>query len=126
MVFNESTQTLPKAPIIGDRRVKAALSIIETDETGVLTSRKIAALTNLSDSRLRHLFTREVGVSLAAYIRIARYAKARRLLQTSFPSVKQVAAIIGANDVSHFVRNYKRLYGETPRSTAVRTKRQDE
>jgi AraC-like DNA-binding protein len=120
--FNKKTASSPPRPsVLGDRRVRAALAIIDTDETGAVNIAKIAASTNLSASRLRHLFAREVGVSFARYVRIARYARARKLLRAGFPSVKQVVAFVGANDISHFVRNYKRMYGETPRQTMART-----
>ncbi len=110
---------MKRARVIGDRRVRTALAIIDTDETGALTAAKVAASTNLSASRLMHLFKKEVGVSFARYVKLARYGRARKLLQDSFLSVKQVAAIVGANDVSHFIRDYKRMYGETPRQTML-------
>jgi AraC-like DNA-binding protein len=121
VVFKRNEQSIPpRARDVGDRRVRTALAIIDTDETGALTAGKVAASTNLSASRLTHLFKKEVGVSFARYVRLARYARAWKLLQNSFPSVKQVAAIVGANDVSHFIRDYKRIYGETPRQTKMR------
>jgi AraC-like DNA-binding protein len=40
--------------------------------------------------------------------------KAERLLQTTFLSIKEVAFLSGARDVSHFARNFKKQYGLTP------------
>jgi len=31
--------------------------------------------------------------------------------------VKEIAARVGANDISHFLRQYKAVYGQTPSET---------
>jgi transcriptional regulator GlxA family with amidase domain len=36
------------------------------------------------------------------------------LLKSSFLTIKEVAVRVGVNDVSHFVRDYKALFGQTP------------
>lgn len=43
--------------------------------------------------------------------------RARQLLLNSFLSVKEIAGVVGINDISHFVRDYKALYGQTPSQT---------
>jgi AraC-like DNA-binding protein len=68
---------------------------------------------NLSPSRLRHLFKGEVGVPILSFIKVRRLNQARELLATSFLSVKQVS-MMGAGDTSHFVRDFKRMFGTTP------------
>jgi hypothetical protein len=49
------------------------------------------------------------------YVAAARWAK--QLLENSYLEVKEVTAVIGVNDVSHFVRNYKAIYHQTPSQT---------
>jgi transcriptional regulator GlxA family with amidase domain len=39
---------------------------------------------------------------------------AKKLVENSFLTIKEIAAFVGAKDISHFVRDYKRLYGQTP------------
>jgi AraC family transcriptional regulator of arabinose operon len=39
---------------------------------------------------------------------------AKELLETTFLSIKEIVALVGFNDESHFVRNFKKLYGVTP------------
>jgi transcriptional regulator GlxA family with amidase domain len=68
----------------------------------------------LSSSRFRHLFTQATGVSFARYVKDKRLAQARYLMEHSLLSVKEVMVAVGVNDVSHFVRDYKLLYGERP------------
>jgi hypothetical protein len=40
--------------------------------------------------------------------------RAGDLLETSFLSVKEIAHAVGLNDESHFVRDFKTIYGVTP------------
>lgn len=48
--------------------------------------------------------------------------RAKYLLETSFLSVKQIAHQVGLNDESHFVRDFKKAYGEPPTHYRVRAK----
>ena len=77
--------------------------------------RELARSLNLSGSRLRHLFKAETGVSLMQYLRATRMEQARTLIETTFLSVKQVRAGVGLNDESHFTRDFKRVFGRSPR-----------
>jgi two-component system, response regulator YesN len=71
---------------------------------------------NLSVSRLRCLFKSEVGVPIHSFMKRERLHRARDLLATTFCSVKEISALIGAGDTSHFVRDFKRAFGTTPTS----------
>lgn len=81
--------------------------------------RQLAALLNLSPSRFRHLFKAEVGMAPAQYLRVARMHQARTLMETTFLSVKQVRTGVGVNDESHFARDFKRVFGRSPREHRV-------
>jgi transcriptional regulator GlxA family with amidase domain len=72
---------------------------------------------NISSSRLRHLFKENVGVPPHTYLRIMRLNEAKRLLSTTFASVKEVSARVGYGDCSHFVRDYRLRFGERPSQT---------
>ena len=58
-----------------------------------------------------------LGVAPAQYLKQVRLRQARTLLQHSRLSIKEVAALIGANDLSHFSRDYKALHAESPGQT---------
>ena len=77
-------------------------------------ARQAAAAINISLSRFRHLFKQQSGVSFARYVKSLRLKRARDLLLTSPLSVKEVATRGGFNDVSHFVRDFKSAYGQSP------------
>lgn len=101
-----------------DPRIQLSLEKFHTDPTTPITT--IASSVNLSVSRFRHLFAQEVGISPGHYLGLLRLELARLLLQTSFLRVKEVAARVGVDDVSHFVRNYAKCYKETPSQTRTR------
>jgi transcriptional regulator GlxA family with amidase domain len=66
---------------------------------------------------LRHLFTIEAGISPLHYVKVLRLHRARSLMLQTFLSVKEVMSESGFSDISHFVREYKRAFGETPSET---------
>ena len=97
-----------------DRRVEAARQLMDKNLKQTPTPGELASSVNLSASRLSHLFKTETGISLGKYLKRARMESARRLLESSFLSVKEVMACVGINDVSHFARCFKHTYGLTP------------
>ena len=102
-------------PPIQDRRIRQALILLREIKTPKLS--EVAAILNLSTSRFRHLFNKEVGISPKRYLTLLRLRWAKKLLENSLLEVKEVTAVIGVNDVSHFVRNYKAVYRQTPTQT---------
>ena len=113
-----STVFLPSGRQGIDKRVVAAFEMLKNSAAGGdIDFEQIAKSVNLSTSRLRHLFTLEAGMSPSHYVRLVRLRRARRLMLQTFLSVKEVMGESGFSDVSHFVRQYKRVYGETPSQT---------
>ena len=75
---------------------------------------QMAIKVNLSVSRVRHLFKQQVGISLQQYRSLKQLERAHELADTTLLSIKEIAALVGANDIRHFFRQYKRVYGHTP------------
>jgi transcriptional regulator GlxA family with amidase domain len=100
---------------IRDPRIRQALKFLGERKTPKLG--EVAARLNLSTSRFRHLFKKELGISPKHYVRLLRLRWAKQLLEDSWLEVKEVTAIIGVNDVSHFVRAYKAMFRQTPSQT---------
>lgn len=101
-----------------DKRVAAASEMLNRFAVrGGCNFVQIARTVNLSTSRLRHLFTIEAGISPLHYVKVVRLQHARSLMLQSFLTVKEVMGESGFSDISHFVREYKRLFGETPSET---------
>ena len=97
-----------------DQRVLTVIALMKDDPRQSLPLSKLAQSVNLSPTRLWYLFKAETGTPPARYLRILRMQDAAMLLATTFLSVKEVIARVGFTDESHFVRDFKRIYGVTP------------
>jgi AraC family transcriptional regulator of arabinose operon len=100
-----------------DPRILRALELFQKSTSAHVSD--IAADLNLSSSRFRHLFKQELGLSPKRYLKLTRLNRAKKLLENSFLRVKEITTVLGVNDVSHFVRDYKAFYRQTPSQTRV-------
>ena len=97
-----------------DSRVLRVIDFIEANPGKRLALEELAMSMNLSASRLRHLFSSEMGVSPKQYQMTIRMEHAKHLIENTFLNVKEVMASVGVSDESHFVRDFERAYGLTP------------
>lgn len=97
-----------------DVRVQKTVELMRENLERELHLTAIAQSVNLSVWRLCHIFTSHFGISPIHYLRLLRMEKAKHLLETTFLSVKEIAHRVGLNDESHFVRDFKMIYGVTP------------
>lgn len=97
-----------------DIRVRVAVDFMKSNLEKHLTLSELACLVNLSDSRFRHLFAGEIGMSPRACLRQLRLARAKALLAENRLSIDEIALKVGWQERSHFERQFKRLYGITP------------
>jgi transcriptional regulator GlxA family with amidase domain len=81
---------------------------------------ELATRINLSESRFRAIFTAQTGVGPAQYLQWLRLRRARLLLERTFLNVKEVMALVGYNDPSHFARDFRREHGAPPTSFRAR------
>jgi AraC-like DNA-binding protein len=103
-----------KSPHNTDPRITFATSFLIRNFASRDVLLKVALRLNLSGSRFRHLFKREMSVSPARYLKQLRLQRAKYLLENSALSVKEVMAAVGMSDLSHFVRDFKEMYGRSP------------
>lgn len=96
------------------KRIDVIIAYMETDLRLSVTPDKVASLVNLSPSRLRHLFREETGMSLRRYQKQLRMQKARKLLEDSFLSVKEVMVQTGISDRNVFTRSFRETFGNSP------------
>ena len=95
-----------------DRRIQIVRSKIESNPAVEFS--ELAATVNLSESRLRHLFKKETGMTYKHCLREVRLRRAEVMLRKTFLSVKEIANRVGLNSMSHFVRDFKKVYGVSP------------
>ncbi|HXG55469.1 MAG TPA: helix-turn-helix transcriptional regulator, partial [Vicinamibacterales bacterium] len=58
----------------------------------------------------------------ARYLQCLRLRRAALLIERTFLSVKEVMALVGYSDPSHFSRDFKRRYGMAPRELRERAR----
>ncbi len=97
-----------------DIRVQDVLILMRRDLRARLTLNDMARAVNLTSFHFCHLFKAETGRSPARYLKALRLERARQLLEATSLSVKEIRALVGLNDESHFTRDFRALYGLTP------------
>ena len=99
-----------------DSRIEIAIALIQRDIRLAPRPSQMASLTGLSISHFYALFRKETGTVPATYVRRLRFERARDLLSNPRLSVKEITHLVGVDDLSHFVRDFKKVYGMSPRS----------
>ena len=100
-----------------DVRVAKAVRYIEAHyEDPHLTLRQVAEQVGLSFTYLAHVLTLQTGDGFVAHLRRHRVAAARRLLEETVLSVKEIAGAIGYRTTRQLERDFKRLHGTVPRA----------
>lgn len=107
-----------------DQRVQAVIRLREENLRAELPLGRLAESVNLSPSRLHQLFRNDTGTSPARHLKSLRLARAKRLLETTFLSVKEVRISVGVDDESHFTRDFRLAYGCTPTECRRRARAQ--
>jgi AraC family transcriptional regulator, arabinose operon regulatory protein len=97
-----------------DRRITSTVEHMQQHLGERLAIPELAARVNLSSSRFRDLFRAQIGVGPAQYLQSLRLRRARLLIERTFLTVKEVMALVGYNDPSHFSRDFRRVHGVSP------------
>jgi AraC family transcriptional regulator len=95
-------------------RVKRVIELMQDDPSRSFTLGEMAESANLSAPYFCYLFKTITGVPPGKYLKALRLQQAATLLTTTFLSVKEIVKRVGCSDDSHFVRDFKRMYGKTP------------
>jgi len=97
-----------------DPRITWIVNDLHKDLARPRSMRELAAVVNLSPSRFRELFIAQTGTAPLRYLQRLRLRRARLLVERTFLSVKEVMALVGYNDPSHFARDFHREHGAPP------------
>ena len=95
-------------------RVKRVIELMQGDPSRNFSLERMAQSVNLSAPYFCFLFKSITGVPPAKYLKSLRMQQSTVLLTTTFLSVKEIVRHVGFADDSHFVRDFKRMYGVTP------------
>lgn len=101
-----------------DSRIRQAITFIEENLEVRLTEKDFAHKAGLTAQHFCVLFKTETGETPAHYLNRLRMYKACELLADdhhSRLSIKEIAARVGCNDLSHFVRDFEKRFGLSPK-----------
>jgi AraC family transcriptional regulator of arabinose operon len=85
-------------------------------KASVVTTEAASEMTDLSPSRLQHLFKQETGGSIGAYTKEIQLMMVREFLLHSRYSLKHIGQAVGISDVANLGRYFKRRFSYTPAS----------
>lgn len=97
-----------------DARSLAAIDFINQHISKTIKVIDIAKHVGLSESRLRHLFTAQIGIPLTAYILWVRIKVALREMLKPGATLSDAAHQAGFTDHAHFTRTFRRMFGVSP------------
>ena len=98
--------------------VTRAIGYIRGHLADQLAVADLADLVCLSPSAFAHLFRDITGMSPYQFIKGVRMERARELLVEGEMNVSAIARTVGYSSLSHFVNEFKRYFGVTPRCYA--------
>ena len=81
-----------------------------------LTLTKLARDLGVSPRYLGRIFRNENGQTFHRYLLGVRMAQARDLLDDRTLSLREIASRVGYEDVSNFCKEFRRMFGESPRA----------
>lgn len=81
---------------------------------------------NVTDLYLKQLFKQQTGKTILQFDKELRLEKAKSLLETTHKRVKEICFEVGLNDYSHFVRDFQKKYGISPKELQKQSWSKDE
>jgi AraC-like DNA-binding protein len=96
-----------------DQRIASVTRLIKESEHCSVKFAELLELSSLSESRLIHLFKKEIGITIRKYTLWCRTVKAIAAMRSG-TTIKEAAKITGFTDAAHFNRTFVAMYGVTP------------
>lgn len=107
------------------RNVQKIIDYILFNLGSNLTPDEIAQAVNFSSGYISRKFREETGMSLMFYITQQRIQIAKRLLQETHMSIKEISIYIGIPDWNYFTKLFKKSVGLTPTEYKKQLKNQE-
>ncbi|MGJ8639587.1 MAG: helix-turn-helix transcriptional regulator [Opitutaceae bacterium] len=110
------------AASMDQRRIDRACSFIEIRMSEQIYAERIANKLGISVTHLGRLFKRHLDCPVATYIRRRRAQRANELLVFSETPIREIAAMIGFQDLANFNRLIQSEYNLSPREVREQKK----
>lgn len=96
-----------------DIRITAVLNHIKTNLNRPVNHHELKEIACLSESRLLHLFKKEMGIPIRKYVLWCRLQQAIKIYLTG-QTLTQSAQLAGFSDVAHLTRTFVSMFGMNP------------
>jgi AraC-like DNA-binding protein len=116
LVENRLQAPLSHVPSAGARTLEPAIQLLTADLARPLRIAEAARAVNMSPSRFAHVFKERTGLSPHQFRKQLRLEHARYMVEERGWSVSSVAAEVGYVNISHFINEFRKLFGRTPGS----------
>ena len=122
LLAGEQSARLRQIATLGGRthRIAQAIDRLRTDFDRPLRIEELARELGMSVSGFHHHFKEVTAMSPLEFQKQLRLQEARRLMLGEGFDASSAGYRVGYNDVSHFSREYKRLFGAPPMRDAER------
>lgn len=102
-------EPLPRSALVGK-----VLRYIQQYSLTPISLSDVAAAVGRTTPHVAAVVKAETGFTVGSWIASARVSKAAQLLQHTDMSIDQIAPHIGWQDSTHFIRQFRKIYGTTP------------
>ncbi|MCL1938654.1 MAG: AraC family transcriptional regulator [Candidatus Azobacteroides sp.] len=96
------------------RRITMVCDYIERNYANPLNLCDVASIVNMSESAFSHFFKKRTNTSFKDYLTTVRISHACQLLTKTTHSVSEICFACGFNNVSNFIRIFKKKKGQRP------------
>ena len=93
---------------------KEMVSYIQQNFTGKISLREFGEQFHLSEKYISRYFKEHFHITLSQYVAYLRLEYAKQLLQDTDISVTEAAMRSGYQNISYFIRSFKKTYGVSP------------
>jgi AraC family transcriptional regulator len=99
---------------LGQKRIARLGDYIEANLTRQVTLRELASVAGLSPFHFARCFKASTGLAPHQYVTARRIELAKRLIMTTTQPVREVAWLVGWENISHFRRQFAAQVGVVP------------
>lgn len=93
---------------------RQVLAFVEVHALQPLALSDVARAVGRTAPHVASVVRRETGGTVGQWILIQRMGEARRRLRSTDASIEDIAGQVGYADVTHFIRQFRRVHGTTP------------
>lgn len=96
------------------RRISKVCDFVSKNYSCQIKLSDISTIINMSESAFCHFFKKKTGKNFVDYLNEVRIGHAARMLYETTDSISEICYSCGFNNLSNFIRVFKKLHMETP------------